>query len=128
MARRTKEEIQAWREKMGELSTFVSNMSSVEKAELEAQFGAVITAEGRPLSAWNTVFLLKQAERPLGQVGGFEQWKRVGRVVKKDEHAAGVIAVPMNSKEEIEPTEEPTARPRFRFVPVFAVDQTEVLA
>ena len=127
MARRTPQEIAEWREKMRNLANEISQMDETQRAEMEAQFGAIFTAEGRPLSAWNTCFLLKQAERPLAQVGGFEQWKKVGRQVQKGQHACGMIAVPMNGRKDEEKEDQPT-KTRFKFVPMFAVDQTETLS
>lgn len=131
--KRTEEERRAWREKLAALAGKVRAMSEEERGELAATYGTV-TAEGRPLSAFNSVFLAMQAGRPLLQVGGFRQWLKAGRAVRRGEHAAGSIWVPAwrgrdGDAGALEDAGDGDggehARRRFLLVPVFDVTQTE---
>jgi len=128
--RRTTEEKQAWKERMGELARKVRAMSSDEKQALVAKIGGIFTAEGHPLSPFNTIFLWNQGGENITQVGGFRQWQKVGRVVAKGEAACGVIYVPIGKNKSEEPDSETGGeseekiRMRFRLVPVFDVSQT----
>ena len=117
MAKRTKQEIADWRDKMKTLSAKIKAMPETDKAELFAKLGT-ITAEGRALSLHNTIMLYYQAGRRLSQVGGFKQWIRVGRQVKKGEHAAGSILVPISGTDDDDDL-------HFISVSVFDIEQTE---
>ena len=127
--KRTPEQIKAWRENIKALATKVKAMPEAERERLAAEYGT-ITAEGHRLSAKNTLILAFQAGRPLAQVGGFRQWKKAGRMVRKGEHSIGSIFVPLGLKSEEAEIENPTdngERLHFRCVPVFDVTQTEEL-
>jgi len=125
-AKRSEEERAAWYDSMRALAAKVSAMEDGERQRLADELGTV-TAEGRPLSAFNTVFLANQAGRVLAQVGGFRQWQKAGRMVKKGEHAAGRIWVPTGARDaaEGEADGNGNGRRRFVLVPVFDVTQTE---
>ena len=129
-SKRSPEEIKAWRAQLRKVAERVSSMPPEEQSALAAEYGTR-TAEGHPLSTYNTLFLAFQAGRPLAQVGGFQQWKRVGRMVRKGEHACGYIWVPVRPKgngngDETEAIHEPDEL-RFLAAPVFDVTQTEAL-
>ena len=89
----------------------------------------------------NTLFLAAQAASTPTVVGGLRQWGRVGRSVRKGEHACGYIYVPKRASENAgDPTELPilagpghvvegsSERQRFLLVPVFDVGQTDAKA
>lgn len=124
---RTKEEIKAWYKMMGENAAKIRAMSSEEQQQKAGQVGT-ITVEGHKLSIFNTLYLWQQAGRALLQVGGCNQWRKAKRAVKKGEHAAGYIYVPIGNKveekaEKAEGEAEDT-RPFFKLVPVFDIGQT----
>jgi hypothetical protein len=93
------------RERFRALAQTVSKMTDDERAALVMRAGAVLTCEGRALSGVNTVLLLMQ--RPgVSVVGGFWQWKRVGRRVVKG--ASGLsLWIPRMGKAEGSPAEGP---------------------
>lgn len=116
----------AWKEKMRKVARLVKDMGTEERERLAVKCGT-LTAEGRTLSPYNTCFLWIQAQKALAQVGGFNQWQRVGRKVRAGEKACGYIYVPLGVRSDSEggPETESDERPRFRLVPVFDVTQTE---
>lgn len=72
------------REKFRELARKIAALPDAERSELVMRAGAVLTCEGRALSQVNTLSLVMQ--RPaVSMVGGFWQWKRAGRRVRKGE-------------------------------------------
>lgn len=79
----------------------------------------------KPYSAFNQCFLANQQATP-GVFGGFQQWRRVGRKVKKGEHGFYICFPMMRHQKESEMTaimqEE---KPKFAMVSVFHYDQTE---
>ena len=100
----------------------------MDKDEKEAFVGRnlIITAEGHHLSLRNTLLLLLQSADGVypTQVGGFKQWQKIGRIVKKGEHSIGCIQVPIGVKKNDDGTKDETGL-RFRWVSVFDVSQTE---
>ena len=88
----------------------------------------VMTIEKKPLSPKNTYLVLTQLKTAT-IVGGFDQWKRAGRVVSKGSKALG-IWVPLKPRATTTPT-TPTPddekKPVFRFTfgNVFDISQTE---
>ena len=72
------------RAKLTELAQRVAAMSETEKAALLEKVGTVLTCEGHPLSAKNTLILAYQANS-VSMVGGYRQWQAVGRQVMKGE-------------------------------------------
>lgn len=146
--RMTKEEKAARNEKLHRMAAMISELGEDGQEAIIAKFGAVLTAFGRPLSFFNTAFVLAQLGRPVAQVGGFKQWQRAGRQVRKGETAGAFIYVPISGKRKAEKAEkaekgadkEPSETAdqngegakrgpvRFRLVPVFAIDQTDAIA
>ena len=94
------------RERFTALAKRVAEMSDDERAALVAHVGAVVTCEGRALSAHNSCLVLTQLPT-ASMVGGFRQWKAHGRSVRKGEHGL-MIWVPTSRKENAEPTAGPT--------------------
>jgi hypothetical protein len=79
----------ARKEKFRALVKQVAGMSDVERAHLTAKLGAILTCEGRALSMTNTMLLLLQIPG-VSIVGGFRQWLKHGRAVRKGEHGASI--------------------------------------
>ena len=64
------------------------------------------------------------AWRALAQIGGFQQWRKAGRMVRKGEHSIGSIFVPIGVSRDPEDGQDPD-KVNFRLVPVFDITQTE---
>lgn len=80
---------------------------------------------GKPYSVFNQCFLANQEAVP-GIFGGFQQWRKVGRKVKKGEHGFSICFPMMRHQKEEQMTElMKEERPRFAMVSVFHFDQTE---
>src|SRR5262245_22235054 len=91
-----KAKAEARRERFRALAKKVADMDDDERQAIVDKFGAVVTVEGRRLSDGNTLLLAEQCET-VSMVGGFQQWKRAGRVVRKGEHGL-MIWLPIKSK------------------------------
>jgi hypothetical protein len=77
------------------LAKIVSQMSVDERMTLCERFG-IVTVEGRQLSPFNAV--LCSMQRPdVSLVGGFQQWRKTGRVVRRGEHGM-MIWIPRKGK------------------------------
>ena len=129
-SKRTPEERAEWSAKLKTLADQVRAMSEDERQAFAARAGTV-TAEGRPLSPFNCIFLANQAGRICAQVGGYQQWQKAGRQVVKGCTAVGRIWVPTRGKED--PNKQAgeissAERTRFVTVPVFDITQTEPMA
>ena len=96
-------------------------MDAAQRATIVDRCGAILTCEGRALSVFNTILLLNQRDE-VSLVGGFQQWKRAGRQVKKGEHGM-MIWFPSRQASD-EPTGD-EAEMRFFVGTVFDVSQTE---
>ena len=112
------------REKMGKLAHQIEKMSEDERAALTERIG-VVTIEGRSLSIHNQCMLALQSPA-ASVVGGFQQWRRSGRMVQKGQHGACIwipLGIPKRAEGE---TESETADPiGFTLATVFDVTQTE---
>lgn len=80
------------KERFKKLVKQVAAMSEADRVTLAGKMPGLITCEGHPLSFRNTMLIALQ--RPDSTVvGGFRQWLKQGRCVKKGEHGA-TIAIP----------------------------------
>lgn len=96
-------------------------LSEAERQELAAKLG-IVTIEGRRLSGYNMMFLWFQ-NPDCTIVGGYQQWKRAGRQVKKGEYGMSIY-IPIGKKDDdgnITGDEDI----RFWFATVFDISQTE---
>jgi hypothetical protein len=127
-SKRSPEEVAEWRAGLRAVSDKVAAMSDAERSAL-AEAAGTVTAEGRPLSVFNTVFLAHQTGRLCAQVGGYRQWQKAGRAVCAGEHACGYIFAPARKAEDpnLEPGETSSRGMRYVMVPVFDITQTEDL-
>lgn len=97
------------------------------KEELEKlkQRSNILTCEGKPISVRNHVLVELQAETEnmtVKMIGGFKQWLKTNRVVKKGEKAKLSILIPCGMTK----SEEGDTDPRFfKWVPMFDISQTE---
>lgn len=84
------------RERMAELARRVAALSPEQRAAFAAR-SPVVTIEGHPLSIRNTASLCLQLGAHVSVVGGYQQWRRAGRQVRKGEHG-GLILIPRTPK------------------------------
>lgn len=112
------------RERLRELWQRVGAMSESERAAFAERVGVVVTCEGHPLTANNTILLAYQADG-VTVVGGFQQWRKQGRQVTKGQRALG-IWIPKNKDRDEKPEPGQAEKPTyFIFGSVFDITQTE---
>jgi hypothetical protein len=117
------EAIEAKKAKMKQLAEQFAKMSESERVELSNQLGSLRTIEGRPLSFKNSALLYFQ-KKGVSIVGGFQQWKKAGRIVRKGEKALAIFCPASRKTKEGETTDSPS----FFFTgSVFDISQTEPL-
>lgn len=105
----------------------LSKMNAVDRANLAAQM-PVVTCDGHTLSVANMCLIALQSPAAT-VVGGFRQWMKHGRAVRKGEHGL-TIRVPAGArKEAAEASGDATEGESVFFVAgtVFDVSQTEVM-
>lgn len=124
------------REKFRELANDLASWPDEKRAALADRIGAVVTVEGRALSFVNT--LLAASQLPMvSMVGGFAQWLRAGRCVRKGEQGIGIWVLIAGSKPETgasipeavptdgDGSKQDAGRPRFMMGTVFDISQTD---
>ncbi|MGV1047711.1 MAG: hypothetical protein ACOYD4_04180, partial [Solirubrobacterales bacterium] len=72
----------ARREKFKALHRQVAGMTETARIELIQRMGAIVTCDGHPLSPRNTCLVIFQSPT-ASIVGGFRQWLKHGRAVRK---------------------------------------------
>src|SRR5882724_6263921 len=115
------------RERFRALAKQVAELPDSARTALVDRCGAVVTCEGRALSFVNTCLVLTQ--RPgASMVGGFAQWLKAGRSVRKGESGMGIwVPIAKGKGEQSEPPGEEVAegtdggRPRFLMGTVFDI-------
>ena len=77
------------RQKLATLRKKLANLNDTERANIEAK-GLILTVEGRSLSLQNTILLYLQQPNGVAPtvVGGYKQWQRAGKQVRKGEHSS----------------------------------------
>ena len=113
-------------EKKAKLKQLRARLSSLNEEEKKALLdrGLILTVEGRTLSPHNTILIYCQATMTLPTVvGGFQQWKRAGKMVRKGEHGF-IIWFPVGQKDE---EGETVNAETFYTATVFDVSQVEPL-
>lgn len=123
--------------RINELVKKLSEFSDEQREIITQKFG-IRNPEGHMLTGRNQSLLYLQAEgKPLSVVGGFQQWKKYNRVVKKGERGY-LIAVPSAVKKsnmvfEINGSESTSVDAAdedifFLWKAVFDISQTEELS
>jgi len=122
----------ARKEKFGALWKQVAAMPELERVQLANKLG-IVTCEGHELSLCNTMLIALQ--NPTASiVGGFRQWLKHGRCVRKGEHGI-MIWCPTGGKGEVPPmavivygsNPAPESDHRFIIGTVFDIGQTDEL-
>jgi len=103
----------------------LSEMTEEQRTQLIEKFGIVTTIEGHPLTAHNTCFLYAQTEKPVTIIGGFQQWLKAGRIVKKGEKSLLIFVPSQKSNEGKEAAGDDDVF--FFTANVFDITQTEVI-
>ncbi len=121
----------ARRSKFRALSKQIAAMSPDARAALAARMPGIVTVEGRALSCFNCCLVIMQNPGAT-IVGGFRQWIKHGRAVKKGEHGAQ-IWVPTGAKGGSDASEAPEdlesgSDCRFISATIFDVTQTAEIA
>jgi hypothetical protein len=126
------------REQFRRLVKTLADMPEEKRIEMVCRVGAVVTCEGHALSIVNTNLCIMQRDN-VSMVGGFAQWLKHGRAVRKGEHGLG-IWVPIKGKsdnngpadvshggEPIAEAKDAKANPGTRFMmgTVFDISQTQ---
>jgi hypothetical protein len=112
------------KKRMKELAEAFSCLSESDRLEVSSKMGGISTIEGHPLSLRNTFLLLHQF-KGVSIVGGFQQWKKAGRIVRKGEKSL-LILCPSSRKNKDNPEED---KDSIFFIGgnVFDISQTEPL-
>ena len=116
------------KEKIISIRKKLSEMPEEQRNALAEKFG-IVTVEGHPLTAHNQCFLVAQSEINFTIVGGFQQWKKAGRIVRKGEHGF-YIFVPSKQKDDPPDNTEIQNEDDIHFFTavVFDISQTELLS
>ncbi len=130
MRQATQEQQHAAAERRAKFRNLAKQLSAMPKAQREAiaaKLPAIATVEGRMLSPFN--MCLVAAQFPAATVvGGFRQWLKAGRVVRKGEHGM-CLWVPFMAKRGDAGAEQDQAEQagevKFGMGTVFDVSQTE---
>jgi len=89
------------KEKIIRIRKTLSEMTEEQRQAIADKYG-IITVEGHLLTPHNQCFLVAQSEINFTVVGGFQQWKKTGRIVRKGEHGF-LIFVPSKAKQDENP-------------------------
>ena len=117
---------QARKEAFRGLCSRLAKMSKDERARWQAEAGLVVTIEGRALSPRNTVLLYFQRQ-DVSMVGGFRQWIKAGRAVRKGEHGLSILVPAGGGTKQNDDGGEEEAQVYFIGGTVFDISQTEEL-
>jgi len=110
------------RERMRAIAAKVAAMTPEERAILAGH--GVFTVEGRALSTFNQCMIVMQ-DPSASVVGGFQQWRKSGRQVRKGEKGLALWIPLAGSTETEAATDRKSERPRFMLGTVFDVTQTD---
>ena len=111
------------RKRMRELAKKIGAMSAEERQAMADRMGLPHTIEGHKLSVFNTCLLYAQGVQPT-VVGGYRQWRKAGRTVRKGQHGACIWCPAVRKRGDEAPGDDEV---RFVFGTVFDISQTEPL-
>lgn len=107
----------------------IADMTDEQRATLASKMVAVVTIEGHSLSVHNTLLVSMQRDA-VTVVGGFQQWRKAGRTVKRGETGLNLWIPKSHGKAEDAPEQadaDGETRQGFVIGTVFDVSQTEEL-
>ena len=111
--------------RFSDIAKTIGAMTDAERASLAASIMPT-TVEGRPLSVHNACLIAVQYPTAT-LVGGFNQWIKAGRAVRKGEHGLMIWAPTKPRETTTETSESDTEHRNFIMVTVFDVSQTDPL-
>ncbi len=115
------------KERIKQIRSTLSQMSEDQRQAVADKLG-IVTVEGHPLTPHNQCFLVAQSPINFTVVGGFQQWKKAGRIVRKGEHGF-LIFVPSKAKQNEGPEMVSDDDDVFFFTAtVFDISQTESIS
>jgi len=107
-----------YKEKKAKLMNWLKKLTDKERIEITSKYG-LHSIEGHQYSPSNQCLIVFQGGGEFTTLGGFNQWKKAGRVVKKGEHGV-IIFVNCNKKDGDEVVEN-----YFITKSIFDISQTE---
>jgi antirestriction protein ArdC len=114
------------KDRMRSLIKRVAGLSKEEREVLSARM-MIVNTGGHAVSVYNSCLLALQAgERAVTVIGGFKQWLKQGRCVRKGEHGMG-IWFPVNPAKSEDGEEAEGSDTRFMIGTVFDISQTDEL-
>ncbi|MBS3945995.1 MAG: hypothetical protein KGZ42_10880 [Melioribacter sp.] len=115
------------KEKIIRIRKALSEMTEEQRQATADKFG-IVTVEGHLLTPHNQCFLVAQSEINFTVVGGFQQWKKAGRIVRKGEHGFLILVPSKTNSEENSEIVSDEEDVRFFSATVFDISQTEIIA
>ena len=115
------------KEKIIRIRKTLSEMTEEQRQAIADKYG-IVTVEGHLLTPHNQCFLVAQSEINFTVVGGFQQWKNAGRIVRKDEHGFLILVSSKTNSEENSEMISDDEDVKFFSATVFDISQTEVIA
>ena len=109
------------RQKVKELRKYLAGLNVVQRQEIADKYG-IVTVEGHRLSIVNMCLLVSQCPG-VTVVGGYRQWLRAGRQVRKGEHGH-IIWFPAGRKDD-DGNIESGQEIKYYLATVFDVSQTD---
>lgn len=108
------------------LRKMLSQMPEDQRQAVAEKFG-IVTVEGHQLTPYNQCFLISQSNINFSIVGGFQQWRKAGRTVKKGEHGF-LILVPSKNRESSEksPLDVPMGKEEDQNIDNFILDDEDI--
>jgi len=113
------------KERINQIRKTLASMSEDDRKKIIEDNGIVTTIEGHPLTPHNTCFLYAQTEKSITVVGGFQQWKKAGRTVKKGEKSLLIFVPSQKSNDEKDSSADEDVF--FFTANVFDITQTELI-
>ena len=115
------------KEKIIRIRKTLSEMTEEQRQAIADKFG-IVTVEGHLLTAHNQCFLVAQSQINFTIVGGYKQWKKAGRSVRKGEHGFYIFVPSKQKEDEANPdVNNSDETPFFFTVVVFDISQTELI-
>ena len=114
------------KEKIIRIRKTLSEMSEEQRQAVADKFG-IVTVEGHLLTPHNQCFLVAQSEINFSIVGGFQQWRKAGRIVRKGEHGFIILVPSKTNEDENSDIVSDDENVRFFSATVFDISQTELL-
>ena len=111
------------RAKLREIAQKISKLPEADRAALVDHWP--VTIEGHRLSLHNACMIALQGSATV--VGGFQQWKKAGRSVRKGQHGFGIwVPIGLPKKTEANPEPNGANDPQgFTVGTVFDISQTD---